>query len=106
MYDLAGKFVPDLLHLGSTERRSQDAPHSLPAFIPQHEQTVAHGLGEEAQTLCEEQADATHPLELNPRNSHEKHKLTILFGKLLKSLTMTCLSMSGSATTTTGLRPK
>lgn len=70
MYDLTGKFVPDLLHLGSTERRSQDAPHSLPAFIPQHDQRVAHGLGEEAQTLCKEQADATHPLELNPRNSH------------------------------------
>lgn len=31
---------------------------------------------------------------------------TILFGKLLKSLTITCFSMSGSATTTTGLRPK
>lgn len=68
--DSTGKFVPDLLHLGSTERRSQDAPHSLPAFIPQHEQTVAHGLGDEAQTLCKEQADATQPLELNHRENH------------------------------------
>lgn len=32
--------------------------------------------------------------------------LTILFWKLLKSLTNNCLSMSGSAITTTGLRPK
>lgn len=68
--DSMGKFVPDLLHLGSTERRSQDAPHSLPAFIPQHKQTVAHGLGDEAQTLCKEQAHATHSLELNLQKSH------------------------------------
>lgn len=63
-----GKFVSDLLHLGSAESRSQDAPHSLPAFIPQHEQTVAHGLGDEAQTLHKEQADKRHPLELNQQN--------------------------------------
>lgn len=32
--------------------------------------------------------------------------LTSLFGKLLKSFTITCLSISGSAITTIGLRPK
>lgn len=63
-----GKFVSDLLHFGSAECRSQDAPHSLPAFIPQHEQTVAHGLGDEAQTLHKEQADKRHPFELNQQN--------------------------------------
>lgn len=47
------------LHLGGTERWSQDAPHSLPVLIPQHEQTVRHGFGGKAKTLHKERQSGT-----------------------------------------------
>ena len=46
-----------LFHLGSAEGRGQDAPHPLPAFIPQHEQAVCHGLGGKANSLHREKGE-------------------------------------------------
>lgn len=40
-----------LFHLRSTKRWCKDAPNSLPLFILQQQQTIAHGLGSEAKGL-------------------------------------------------------
>lgn len=46
-----GTFISHLFHLGGAECWGQDAPHSLPAFILQQEQTVRHGLSCKANSL-------------------------------------------------------
>lgn len=33
-----------LFHLGCAERGGEDAAYSLPVLVPQHQQTVTHGL--------------------------------------------------------------
>lgn len=53
-------FISHLFHFSSTERWGQNTPHSLPALVPQHEQTVGHGFGGEAKSLHRVWAHDTH----------------------------------------------